>query len=609
LSLLKLNFNKHDPESKIYLGTTPKTRRRFYVNWLFESLTPGVPVVSTVGASSLKAWRGIVFVALIVGLMAMGRGAWAFSCSYVTQIPKTECEVLVALYESTDGDNWDNNGGWNETNTPCDWYGISCSGGHVTSITLGSRNSYGNNLSGSLPESLGNLSNLQVLNLGRNGKISGSIPESLGNLSNLVDLDLHQNNLLSGSIPESLGNLSNLQHLFLGTNQLSGSIPESLGNLSNLESLTLGSNQLSGSIPESLGNLSNLSYIDVRHNQLSGSIPESFWRNLSNLSNLSNFHHLFLNDNKFSGSIPDSFWNSIESISNLHLHNNEFCGDIPLSLMNNGIPSTFHLFGNHFTASDPDLIAWLNANSTWGTQTPCPQQAETCLVYGVHDGGLNDSQFFSIEKDFEVKPLGDTHFGHDIEGLDMHPETKALFASSGDDPDAGFENGALYTVNKDDGTLTPVCRTGLGEVSAMSFHPTNHHLWVWADGEGLFTIDIAQIEDGVCAKTEILLNSERVEALAWDSQGEKLYGAAGTVLYQSENGEVTEKCNDFPSEVEALEVVVLEGNERLLFALHAASDTSIHSFDVDTCSIIDSVPLPVDTLYTDIEGITWNALD
>jgi hypothetical protein len=32
-------------------------------------------------------------------MMAMGRGAWAFSCSDVTQIPKTECEALTAKHE------------------------------------------------------------------------------------------------------------------------------------------------------------------------------------------------------------------------------------------------------------------------------------------------------------------------------------------------------------------------------------------------------------------------------------------------------------------------------------------------------------------------------
>ncbi|MDM8562481.1 hypothetical protein QUF54_03920 [Candidatus Marithioploca araucensis] len=45
---------------------------------------PSVSVVSTMGASSLKSpasiWRGVVFVVLVVGMMAMGRGAWADSC-------------------------------------------------------------------------------------------------------------------------------------------------------------------------------------------------------------------------------------------------------------------------------------------------------------------------------------------------------------------------------------------------------------------------------------------------------------------------------------------------------------------------------------------------
>ncbi len=55
--------------------------------WLSVILSPDVPVVSTTGASSLKSpasvWRGVVFVALVVGLMAMGRDALArdFTCS------------------------------------------------------------------------------------------------------------------------------------------------------------------------------------------------------------------------------------------------------------------------------------------------------------------------------------------------------------------------------------------------------------------------------------------------------------------------------------------------------------------------------------------------
>ncbi|MEN8220437.1 MAG: hypothetical protein ABFS56_29630, partial [Pseudomonadota bacterium] len=54
----------------------------------------------------------------------------ATDCAAVTEIPSTECQALIALYNSTDGANWSNKTGWNLTNTPCSWYGIQCSGGH-----------------------------------------------------------------------------------------------------------------------------------------------------------------------------------------------------------------------------------------------------------------------------------------------------------------------------------------------------------------------------------------------------------------------------------------------------------------------------------------------
>jgi len=56
----------------------PPNRRRSFVGWLFDSLTPGVPVVSTLGIGSLKSpvsfWRNVVFATFIVGVMAMFAG-------------------------------------------------------------------------------------------------------------------------------------------------------------------------------------------------------------------------------------------------------------------------------------------------------------------------------------------------------------------------------------------------------------------------------------------------------------------------------------------------------------------------------------------------------
>ena len=60
-----------------------------------------------------------------------------------------------------------------------------------------------------------------------NTRLIGEIPPELGNLVNLDALDLI-NNQLSGEIPPELGDLANLEYLHLGGNQLSGCVPSSL---------------------------------------------------------------------------------------------------------------------------------------------------------------------------------------------------------------------------------------------------------------------------------------------------------------------------------------------------------------------------------------------
>ena len=77
-------------------------------------------------------------------------------------------------------------------------------------------------------------------------------------------------NQLSGSIPSSFGNLTKLQALELILNQLSGPIPSELGDLVALRDLRLLGNQLSGPIPASLMNLTALEApaTDIGYNAL-----------------------------------------------------------------------------------------------------------------------------------------------------------------------------------------------------------------------------------------------------------------------------------------------------------------------------------------------------
>ena len=179
----------------------------------------------------------------------------------------TDRAALAALYNATDGDRWNDNTNWLSSAPIGQWYGVMTdSDGRVTSLKL-----HENDLSGTLPPELGDLTELTCLSLWGNS-LTGAIPAELGDLANLAQLDL-LGNRLDGSIPSSLGDLANLTRLHLAENDLSGTIPSSLGNLTNLESLYLFRNDLRGTIPTSLGNLTNLDWLYMSENGLTGCVP------------------------------------------------------------------------------------------------------------------------------------------------------------------------------------------------------------------------------------------------------------------------------------------------------------------------------------------------
>jgi len=246
-------------------------------------------------------------------------------------IPAAEREALIALYNSTNGDTWSNHGGWKTPPLHTDGFAVPGTEGSWSGITLSGDNVYSidltrNDLRGSIPPELGNLSKLQYLYLGSN-QLNGRIPPELGKLSNLVTLQLYYNQL-SDSIPPELGNLGNLYRLNLNNNELSGKIPSELGNLSNLGELSLHKNQLSGSIPPELGKLSNLYNFILGGNQLSGGIPPE----LGNLRNYS-LENFSLSDNQLSGSIPPELGN-LGNPRNFSLSHNQLSGSIPPELGN-----------------------------------------------------------------------------------------------------------------------------------------------------------------------------------------------------------------------------------------------------------------------------------
>ena len=180
-----------------------------------------------------------------------------------------------------------------------------------------------NDWSGPIPDEIGSLTNLTHLNL-RGIGLSGSIPTQIGDLTNLTFLDLGWNDW-SGPIPDEIGSLTNLTHLNLSNIGLSGPIPTWIRDLTNLTFLSLGSNRLSGRIPAWIGDLTNLTQLWLYANgRLSGPIP-------SELGDLANLTHLDLQINSFWGLIPPEL-GDLSNLELLNLEHNGLGGPIPREL-------------------------------------------------------------------------------------------------------------------------------------------------------------------------------------------------------------------------------------------------------------------------------------
>ncbi|GJP58852.1 hypothetical protein CLOP_g4775 [Closterium sp. NIES-67] len=140
-----------------------------------------------------------------------------------------------------------------------------------------------NNLTGAIPPDIAQLPGLMRLDLSNN-RLSGTIPQFLGAAtagvpsagragSASVAHLLLGGNELSGSIPDTLSTVSHLLTLNLSANHLSGSLPSGLAALQQLTVLDVSINALSGSIPSALSSLSSLQSLNLSSNLLSGPIP------------------------------------------------------------------------------------------------------------------------------------------------------------------------------------------------------------------------------------------------------------------------------------------------------------------------------------------------
>lgn len=199
-----------------------------------------------------------------------------------------DCNALLAAKDTLAGTA---NLNWSKDLAMTDWDGIRLdeSPRRVHNLLLTSKN-----LDGSIPAILGNLTELQRIDLDQN-TLSGAIPPQLGSLKRLKLLHL-QNNQLSGEIPPELAAIRGLRVLYLSANQMTGPIPHQIGNLRQLQQLILADNQLSGPIPQQIGSLTRLRHLRLEDAGLSGQIP----RSLSAIP----IEYLGLSGNAFTGCLP-----------------------------------------------------------------------------------------------------------------------------------------------------------------------------------------------------------------------------------------------------------------------------------------------------------------
>ncbi|TYI32375.1 hypothetical protein ES332_A04G056200v1 [Gossypium tomentosum] len=227
-----------------------------------------------------------------------------------------------------------------------------------------------NELVGEIPSKICNLSFLSVLDLSKN-KLGGTIPDCFGTFGNKLSMILRTLNLngnqLEGSISQSLKICFNLEVLDLGNNNINDTFPYWLDTLTNLEVLVLRSNRFHGGIQKFNRTFSfrNLQMIDLSRNEFTGHIPPELFENLKSMKDiqvdesgpeyiggdyyqdsaiitmkgsdfkleriLTSFTVIDFSSNHFKGSIPKEV-GELNSLIVLNFSHNRLAGNIPPSL-------------------------------------------------------------------------------------------------------------------------------------------------------------------------------------------------------------------------------------------------------------------------------------
>ncbi|KAJ8773624.1 hypothetical protein K2173_005870 [Erythroxylum novogranatense] len=235
--------------------------------------------------------------------------------------------------------------GWSGLD-PCQWEHVNCENGRVTRIQIGRQN-----LQGTLPPELRNLTELQVFEVMFNNLI-GPVP-SFSGLSQLQSVMLDNNNFSSFPADFFRG-MTALSNVDIGTNPYeSWEIPESLQDALQLTNFSATSAHLSGKIPSFFNSsvFPSLENLHLSFNYLEGEVPLTFsgfpdlrslWLNgqksdarlngsIGVLKNMTGLTQVWLHGNFFAGPIPDL--SGTTGLVDLNLRDNQLTGVVPPSLV------------------------------------------------------------------------------------------------------------------------------------------------------------------------------------------------------------------------------------------------------------------------------------
>ncbi|XP_019428774.1 PREDICTED: LRR receptor-like serine/threonine-protein kinase GSO2 isoform X2 [Lupinus angustifolius] len=211
-----------------------------------------------------------------------------------------------------------------------------------------------NKLQGSIPKSFQSLCQLEILDLSSN-KLSGQFSDYMQHLCSggnvIIELEL-SNNQLNGTLPYNIGQLSSLQRLSIYSNQFSGVINEShLSNLSNLAYLYVDRNPLSFNLSSNWIPPFQLIHLSASSCNLGPNFP--LW-----LKHQRKLMLLQISNNGISDYFPEWFWELTPSLAYLNVSHNKLSGVLPKSILNmeNGLSEVAWDFSfNNFSGPLPSF--------------------------------------------------------------------------------------------------------------------------------------------------------------------------------------------------------------------------------------------------------------